>query len=273
MYSRLFNRQIDLRLNDIVVNSLRVKFRIERSTESLKTSTADIAVYNLSEESRRKLSDPAIPVVLSAGYEDSLAVIFKGKTRQVVHSSDGPDWVTQLRCGDGSFELATTRVNQTFKPGTPVITVLETLAKSFNLTIPKDTLTQIKQGKLKEGLTTFINGVTLFGDAKKRFDELVKATQHDWVVQDEAIRLVPRGGTLTDSYTILSNTTGLVGSPEIGDKGRIRAVSLLQPELVPLRKVNLDSLAIKGDYRVEKVVHAGDTHGELWYSELELTRL
>ncbi len=163
-------------------------------------------------------------------------------------------------------------MNQTFKPGQTVNEMVKQLAQKFGLNLPKSSIDLIQQGKLKEGLTKFAHGVTLYGQARTRFDELLRAMDLEWDVQNESIQVVKLSKSLADEVVTLSPSTGLIGSPEIADKGRVRAVSLLQPKLVPFRKVTLDTLGVKGDYRVEKVTHVGDTHNNTWYSELEMVR-
>ena len=63
--------------------------------------------------------------------------------------------------------------------------------------------------------------------------------------------------------------TGLVGSPEPGDKGIVKADALIQPNLNPGQKFQLEAAEINGLFRIQRCVYNGDTWGNEWNVSLE----
>jgi hypothetical protein len=55
----------------------------------------------------------------------------------------------------------------------------------------------------------------------------------------------------------------------LGEDGYLKVKSVLQPGLRPGRGLQLQSAAYSGLFRIEKVKHEGDTHGQTWTSDIE----
>ena len=90
-----------------------------------------------------------------------------------------------------------------------------------------------------------------------------------WSIQDcQMLFLGPTQYVGTDPV-LLEPGTGLVGSPEAGEKGVVAARSLLQPDLLPGQRVQIKSAQVDGFFRIEKTVFSGDTRGGEWYADLE----
>jgi hypothetical protein len=95
---------------------------------------------------------------------------------------------------------------------------------------------------------------------------------YSWSIQDGKFQLLGPEETLGDQAFLLTTATGLVGIPEAGEDGLVKARSLLQPEILPGKLVELqaESLdAVNGAYRVEKATFIGDTWGNDWYVDIE----
>ncbi len=75
------------------IDKLRVQFRIMKSLEKTP-NTLELHITNLSGESRGKLGDPAMRVVVEAGYDKDTAVIFSGAeitvSLRLVRSTSAP---------------------------------------------------------------------------------------------------------------------------------------------------------------------------------------
>jgi hypothetical protein len=77
------------------------------------------------------------------------------------------------------------------------------------------------------------------------------------------------------SVYVLSPTTGLLGSPEWstpnkeGKPPTLKVTSLLLPQILPGRRVQLDARAAKGVFKVQQLNHQGDTHEGDWRTEME----
>jgi hypothetical protein len=106
-----------------------------------------------------------------------------------------------------------------------------------------------------------------------------------WHVVDGQLEIIKNDTTNSDDAIVLSAATGLIGTPafEIDEGRKLRTAalykkkleikSLLIPKLNPGRQVNLESKLFTGAYKIESVIHAGDTHGQEWASTTKVTAL
>jgi hypothetical protein len=89
-------------------------------------------------------------------------------------------------------------------------------------------------------------------------DTITKSMNLKWSIQNEKIQVLGRGGANNEPPILMNSSTGLINSPGKTKEG-IEFESLLNPDLVPGRRVKLDSLFIKGMYVVSVVTHDGDS--------------
>ena len=103
--------------------------------------------------------------------------------------------------------------------------------------------------------------------------QIVNGMGYDWSIQDRQIILLGPTETLGSvAYKLQSvggKSTGLIGSPEAGEDGFIRLRCLLQPSLLPGRRISVTSREIDGEFRIEKVTFSGDTWGNQWICSIE----
>jgi hypothetical protein len=57
------------------------------------------------------------------------------------------------------------------------------------------------------------------------------------------------------------------------DGGHLKVKSLIVPGLEPPRSVKIESRTFTGFARIEQVKYDGDSHGDAWFAELEVTPL
>jgi len=87
----------------------------------------------------------------------------------------------------------------------------------------------------------------------------------EWSVQDGALQILERG-TAIDGKTVVKLTpeTGLKGSPSVDSKGVLQFECLLNPLLKPGCVVVVESMFVRGGFRLTDVKHEGDTSGGDW---------
>lgn len=269
----------------LVVEGLRVQFAVHKAV-STDPSTLDLSIYNLSAESRHRLSSVKDPVVVvEAGYADSMAQLFAGNARTVSHKREGPSWATKVACGDHELAYQTDVVNQSFGAGQGLADAFRGMATSMSVDASQ-AMERLGKGDLSGGLGQFLNGVVLSGNAYGATDKLVRAADPElsWTIQDGKLLIWKGKETVPAGQgTLLSQTTGLIGSPEYAAPKKVdptqpalkllKAKSLLNPALRPLMLVRMESATVTGNFRVNKVTHRGDSHGSEWYSDLELEPL
>ncbi len=122
---------------------------------------------------------------------------------------------------------------------------------------------------LRKTFTEFSNGVVLSGKVEKELDKIAKSMGLKWSMQDKQLLFLGRTQFIGTLISKLSAGTGLIGSPEPGEDGIVRVQAILQPNLLPGTRIQVDSKEVTGVYRIEKTVFVGDTWGDDWSADLE----
>jgi uncharacterized protein YwbE len=250
---------------------LRIKFT---ATKTLKKepNTAEISVFNLSKETRSKLHGHGVKVFIEAGYAGKAGLfrVFSGDVRTVDHVRNGPDWETVFKCGDGERAFQYARINESFAEGTPLPKAVEKIVNKMG--IGSGNL-QKELGKLSGTLN---QGFAASGSTARALDQILKSVRKTWSVQDGEFQILDRDATLDETVSIISSSSGMVDSPEMGkpDKkkgpSKVAIKSLLIP-MKPGRRVKLESDRYNGLVRVVSCTFSGDTHGGDWYTEIQGT--
>jgi hypothetical protein len=247
---------------------LRVVFSVEQSLAK-SPNTAEIQVYNLSGSTRTLVSEDDLEIELEAGYSGLSSVIFRGKVDAGKSQRDGINWVTTFQSTDGGKELRQSRINFNSR-NTTVADAFDRVASAIGVGLG-NAKEKIAEGNIRGALTEFSNGIVLFGPAKKELDRLASTFGYDWSIQNGQLQLLgPSDAIEPGDAIVLGPDTGMIGSPESGEKGIVEVRSLLIPQLTPGRVVQLKAAEIKGFYRVDRVAYQGDTRGQDWYADLEL---
>lgn len=251
--------------------TLAVQFKVAKNL-SREPNVAEVMINNLSEASRSAMGQKLTPVVIEAGYVGSLGQIFSGYLTYASHTRQGTEWVTHFQSGDGTIALQQGRISDSLGPGA---TVLEAVKKAIDATGLGygNALDEIQKGNFKEGLTEFTKGLTLAGRAVDVLDDLLRTTGLEWSIQDGQVQVLRDGQPNDPNATVLSPTSGMVGSPEIGDDGVVKIRALMQPALRPGSKIEVRSRGVNGFFRVQAVLHTGDSWGDDWYTDIEAKSL
>jgi hypothetical protein len=262
-----------------ITAALRVVFSIEKS-DNRDPNRATVVIYNLSEPNRKILqigSEAAEksralglvydwPLVIEAGYALTRSQIFSGDIVRADSRIEGTEWVTTIEAQDGGNKYRSARISQSFAKGTPLVAVLNTLAAALGVGFGNSAAHFAASPR---GLTVFENGLAVNGRVSKLLDKYITSAGYNWSIQDGQLQVLAPNETLLDAVVVLSPLTGLVGSPDKGEKGIIKTRSLLQPQIIPGRLVTMLSKSINGGYKATKVSHFGDTWGQDWYTEFE----
>lgn len=264
-------------------DQLRVTFSVSKQLLSVDPNVATIKVWNLSAETRANLNQVylartgRIPVLLEAGYADEHGTIFKGETTQVSNAREPTGWVTTINAASGR-SMARKRINRAYAANADLQQILTDMVNDTvkgAVGAGKEALEAIRSGKVAAAGKALVKGVLLAGDPQRVFDELAKSGDFDFFIDDEELVLVPAGGARSAPAVVLRYDTGLVGVPErILDESRpgrlvVKTSSLLSARFSIGSRLRLESETLSGDFRAEKVDHAGDTHGDDWTTTTE----
>lgn len=258
--------------NQTEISDLRVQFHI-RKDHSKHPNSCDVTITNLSQTTRTDLETKPLNVQLEAGYDDVLRFMFVGDLRFAMTKMDGPNWHTLLQLGDGDCHYRWSRMNKSYGSGVTVRQVLKDASKSMGLSLPK---TLEGDPALDRALNS---GALAFGPCRDVLTRYLAPYGYSWSIQNGNLRVLRDDRTHADTYREISEEYGMIGSPEFGSPPKsgkpphMTVNMLLYPELIPGDKVKLTSKVKNGFFRIERVEHRGDTHGNDWTTEVEIKPL
>ncbi len=262
------------------LSALRIKFTTSKG--DLQTpNSAEIRVYNLSEETAVRVQKEFTRVALQAGYEQNFGMIFSGNVKQVRRGREGVDTFLDIFAADGDAAYNFAVVNKTLAAGAGQKEKVDVCAGAMSEH-------GVSQGYVP-GLESpaLPRGQVMYGMARDYMRSAAQSTETSWSVQDGQMVMIPRTGYLPGQAVVLTSKTGLIGTPEQSQDG-IKARALLNPQLKVGSRVQLDNRSIlrakqdfsytainmipkvnaDGFYRVLIAEHTGDTHGKDWYTNL-----
>lgn len=240
-------------------HEMKIAFSISKGIESSE-NTATIKVWNLNEGHRNAVGKELDDITLEAGYmppgeSGNVGIIFKGQMRDVIHTRDGPDIITELSCGDGDKAFMRATISKTFPAGTPVPEVAEEIFKQLQAE-------GIDRGEWKfpEGMKPLRKSYSVCGTCKREMDRLGRGKGFYWSSQNGVMEIIPSDGYI-GGIVLITPETGMIDVPAITDNG-VKVSALLNPEIRPGRRVQIESDVLSmnaegGVYRVSQCVFSG----------------
>ncbi len=256
--------------NTIEIDAMRVQFDIKKGVEK-QPNSCELTITNLNKGTRLSLSKNPLIVWLEAGWEDNggAKFLFGGDLRYGYSKQDGPDWSTVLQLADGGRAYQQARLSRSYKAGTATLTALRDAAKAMGLTLPRNVEAD---PALRRG---FENGASLHGDAQSQMTKLLNPYGYSWSIQSGRLVILKDEEVDTNRALIISADTGMIGSPEFGQPEKkkktpqLKIKTLLYPQVNPGTMLSVQAKEIRGIFRVEKVNHKGDSHGDDWTTEID----
>lgn len=255
---------------------MTVTFDVQKSVEREPNSAA-VKITNLNPETRRQFEQGQnLQLEIVAGYLNNSDIIFSGDVNDVWTERNNTEPILSIEAKDGGRSYRSSRITRSFDAGVSLVTVISACAQAMGVGIGNTT--QIaSSASLDSGGNTFANGYTLDGVAWRELNEVVRSAGMRWSVQNGALQLRATGQPADTTAIRLSPTTGLIGSPSRGKQERnnrravVNARSLLIPGLYPGRIVQLESSEVTGGWLCRRVKYIGESTGQNWYCDLELT--
>lgn len=266
----LFQRAATLQIQDRLLEHLDFEFRVDRSLTPSQ-NTADVTIYGLAEATRKALQQYAggVVVKLCAGYTSDpvLPVLFLGQLREVRTVRNGADWQTELSSGDADEEKQRP-VDFSLGPGTTFEAAVKRLAEKMGGKIGNLGAT-LRDAKFSDASKEFTEGMAVFGNGDEELRKLLGSggLSHSW--QNGELQILPLGKALSTTAVTLDESSGLIGSPELGENGTVKFRSLLNAEITPGRVVHVISRNLDGYFRAERVAYSGQLAGNDWFADVE----
>jgi len=245
----------------------KLTFEIDKTTTS-KPNPARISIVNVGDSTAKAVFKRGNRLRLSAGYTGSEAVIFFGEIQTVEHYHAGPDLITEIEAVDGAAAFKA-YVSAQFARGASWATIVRTIANGMGLQVSADTLVKFTGGPRY--------AMSVHGQAFRDLDLIARSIGVSWCVESGQLIALQPGQAHNRIAVDIGPDSGLVGSPSRLEqtaklkRQRVSFKSLLQARLHAGALVNLRSERVAGLYRVDRVTHVGDTHGDDWTSACECT--
>jgi hypothetical protein len=282
--------------NGINLSELRFTFNISNGdTES--PNVGIIRVYNLKKDTRQKIINEYDTVTLQVGYQNNVAIIFRGTIKQFVAGNENN--VTsflEIRAADGDpnynfglFGLAGQGV--TMSSGWTKNAQLGHILTALGL--PGDVNAADVTSATGGVNLAQVRGKTMFGLARAQASNLANTANARFSIQGGVVTFIPVTGYLPNQPVAINSLTGMVGTPETTDNG-IQVTCLINPlikigctiqinnaeitQTIIKTRVGLNQIAESapfiadatedGKYRVLVAEHSGDTRGQEWYTKI-----
>jgi len=290
---QLFNRYIKISVGPLDIESLHASFTVEKDLSRV-ANKAELMVYNLNPAHRKAFdSVPSgiTPIKINTGYSgfptigsvggslnvgsspivnslDSSSQIFSGDVVQIFSTKSGPDWITVFRTADGVDADQKSRINTSYKKGHVYKTIALDLIKAYRVSGGK-AITKISESQFDSAATSVLSNYTVSGKVNEELHALLTKMKLTGSVQDGELIILGDKEFLGTDAIVLTPDTGLLGSPEYQTNGYVKCRTLVRPEIKPGYQINIQSDAVNGNFRVERVVYTGTTYDNTWYTDIE----
>lgn len=289
--TELFQRAFRLTIGTIDIDGrsgllfpLDLSFDVSKSTKR-EPNTCAIKVYNLSPAQRHEIeSTRSLQINLSAGYKNFVELIFSGDLRLAKNTTrragkgkgkgklgfvrDPLEVITEIEAGDGGTAYRDARVSRSYPSGTEVTTVLRGIIDVMG--IGAGNLTEFGSLPISGIGTAYQTGTVVYGKARDELNRIIRSAGLSWSIQNGNLQILRGNTPVQNTAVLLTGDTGLIGSPEREIDGTITANTLLIPELMPGRKVVIESKAVDAQCIIKRVTFIGETFGNEWNAKLEL---
>lgn len=225
---------------------------------------ATITLVNMNPSTRGYLKQDNLKIILRAGYEQSMGLIFAGQVARrgvrtsTVYTKDDTDGVLVIEAGSGEIALQETRFDKSYQRGVTNLQILRDIAASLGVILRDESVIPLQ---------TYSTGWASSGKASAALDALANDIQSTWTLQNDTLLMMPPDIFSPQSAALISSETGLVGRVVETVNG-VEFKTLLDPRLRPGRSCVVNALGIKnGKYRLDKVKHSGDFRGDTWHTD------
>ena len=246
--------------------------------DSDQLATASFTVNNLSATSRAGIQKNQV-VILNAGYEDDMGVIFVGQVSGVSHKQSGVEWQTKITATAALNQWLNTYINKTYMENSKAEDIVRDLLNVFGLEVGVFQLVEnvvyprgrVCCGRLKDVLTEIV-----VNECKSRLlirsNQIIINNPADGVTK--GYFLTPQSGLLmasddSDNTDITSpQTAGASAEEKAAEEKTWKRQCLLNYRLGPGDQIQIQSGNLNGKYQIVSGKHKGSPTGN-WITEIE----
>lgn len=254
-----FNRVVECSVAGVVIKDLKIDFVVNKST-SKSANTCKVSIYNLRDETTKKIIDADTNLILKAGYEDEGGAknIFFGAVSATFDTREGVDRILKIEALDGIKEIKSKTFSKGYTAGTKIKQIVNDLTTVIGLPVRNiNTLPDLAYANAFSYAGYALNGLAIILGYAKRF----------YSIQNNELVILAENETFIQTGLMLSEDTGLLGAPtEIRDSSKDEIDTtpqkwgfkcLLYPDLIPGGLVSLQSKKVQGSFKIESVIFTG----------------
>lgn len=240
-------------------------------------SYCDLAIYNLSADTANNAFKKGSAIRFKAGYSDTIDAIFVGTIKNVLRERRGPNTITRLICRGGRLTDESKTINETLGAGAKVTDIIRACVKALDYPIVID-------DSQFSDIDPYPRGYVLNGDPRVYLDTLSTAHNFSYMIENNRAIVIRNDSFRQGEVHIVSQFTGMEGIPEITEVGadviirlnpkiriggRYRIESTLSTfNFSNLYFQNIPESAGKGEYRIFRISHSGDSWGDAWSTKI-----
>ena len=208
----------------------------------------------------------------------SLKRLFAGQVTEASTRKSGADVITILNVGVDYVELNHQTISKLVPEGRTYEDVIEEIAKELGTS--RNVITGVNCKN------PVIDGYPLSGTPRQMLDEVCRANQMDWSIDDKVLYVSDTTESHTtdiNSVVVISQSSGLLDRPylttgdvnrSVKDKKKKRGLQfrcLIIPELVAGSLIKLEYEELTGYYRIDSMRIKGGWRVDDWSMDIKLT--
>jgi len=238
-----------------------------------KLPSCTCEIKNLSQDHRRSIQKGNL-LIVNAGYEGDMGVLFAGEITSFYHSKAATEWVSSVLASPIAGRWLSAKINKTYRAGF-ASDILKDLLRVFGV--------EVSQFSLKED-KRYPRGKVCRGKLKDVLQEIVvKDCRSRFTIRNQSV-FISAGASAANASQVLSESTGLLsaksskselqvsGSTEDSAPKTDKVECLLNYHLSSGDLVSIQCASLNGTYRIIRGKHEGSLSGA-YKTSLEVTHV
>lgn len=250
--------------------SLRVQFNIDKEMTENGAGKCEVKIFNPSKEHLAEFESDTGEKLLTvyAGYDGINKMLFTGKVLFAITEQSGPDIIVTCQMVPGQKALTGTylKVENATTDGQILQAVLNSLRTAGG--VVKGHISSAVMAALDAGKHS---GFSDIGTTAKFLNLITKRHKLRWAIHNNELNIYSAGEYEAPEMIQVDAESGMIGIPSKTQTNQYKVRTLLNGDIVPGRRIRVESKVhpLKGDLKVIKVTHVGDTLEGDWYSDAE----
>lgn len=253
--------------NAVEIERLQVRYDVKKDLTGHPNKCV-IKITNLAPLTRSQLETKPLRVMLHAGYDGVLKLLFDGDMTRAFSERDGrTDTVTELHVGDGARSYTEAHLNRSYRPPVTLSRIVRDCAESMKMVLAPEFLRDPALNRVLD------SGFSSDGLTRHALTSLLEPLGLSWSSQDRQLVVLGDSTIRPGRDVVINQSTGLLGSPKLkepskeGQKSKLTFQHLLYPEIVPGCGAKLESEFLNQRIKIESIHHHGDTHADDWNTD------